>query len=191
MYLFFDTETTGLPRIWTAPVTDLENWPRMIQLAWVIYDAEYKETKRQEYIIQPEGFRIPLTASNVHGITTEIAYEKGEALYDVLKEFYADVEAAETLVAHNIAFDEKIVGAELIRMNLAYSELFDTNRVCTMKSTADYCKIRGKWGRYKWPSLTELHKHLFRRKFSNAHNALADVEACARCFFELKKRGVL
>jgi len=30
MYLFFDTETTGLPRNWKAPVTDLDNWPRMV-----------------------------------------------------------------------------------------------------------------------------------------------------------------
>ncbi len=33
MYLFFDTETTGLPRNWHAPASDLANWPRLIQLA--------------------------------------------------------------------------------------------------------------------------------------------------------------
>ena len=38
MYLFFDTETTGLPKRWNAPVTDLENWPRLVQLAWIMYD---------------------------------------------------------------------------------------------------------------------------------------------------------
>ena len=34
MYLFFDTETTGLPKRWNAPVTDLENWPRSFAGAW-------------------------------------------------------------------------------------------------------------------------------------------------------------
>jgi len=26
MYLFFDTETTGFPRKWKIPITDLNNW---------------------------------------------------------------------------------------------------------------------------------------------------------------------
>ena len=40
MYLFFDTETTGLPRNWKAPVTHLNNWPRMIQIAWIACDDQ-------------------------------------------------------------------------------------------------------------------------------------------------------
>ena len=27
MIFFFDTETTGLPRNWKAPITDIDNWP--------------------------------------------------------------------------------------------------------------------------------------------------------------------
>ncbi len=37
-YVFFDTETTGLPLNWKAPVTELENWPRLIQLAYIVYN---------------------------------------------------------------------------------------------------------------------------------------------------------
>ncbi|MCX6741278.1 MAG: hypothetical protein NTY61_02675, partial [Candidatus Parcubacteria bacterium] len=36
-YLFFDTETTGLPKNWKAPIEDLDNWPRIVQIAWAIY----------------------------------------------------------------------------------------------------------------------------------------------------------
>jgi hypothetical protein len=35
MYLFFDTETTGLPSNYKAPATDLNNSPRLVQLAWL------------------------------------------------------------------------------------------------------------------------------------------------------------
>ena len=38
MYLIFDTETTGLPKRWDAPLNDLDNWPRCVQVAWQIHD---------------------------------------------------------------------------------------------------------------------------------------------------------
>ena len=33
MFLTFDTETTGLPKIFKADVSDSDNWPRLVQLA--------------------------------------------------------------------------------------------------------------------------------------------------------------
>jgi len=192
MYLFFDTETTGLPLAWNAPVGDLDNWPRMVQIAWLLYDNKANKIKERNYIIKPEGFEIPAEASDVHGITTAIAYEKGKNLYDVLKEFYEDLQETTCLVAHNISFDEMIVGAEFIRMNLETSQLLGCKRVCTMKASTNYCKIKKYRGYgYKWPRLDELHYHLFNEYFTGAHDALPDVEACARCFFELKKRDII
>ncbi len=188
MYLFFDTETTGLPQNWKAPVTDVHNWPRMIQLAWILSDAEGKTIASNDYIIRPEGFRIPPEASAVHGISTEKALEEGVDLQDVLREFNQLISESEYLVAHNIKFDEKIVGAEFIRNNIA-SELFRKPRLCTMLSSVDYCKIPGYYG-YKWPKLDELHQKLFGESFDNAHDAAADIGATAKCFWELKKRGV-
>ncbi len=44
---------------------------------------------------------------------------------------------------------------------------------------------------YKRPKLEELHLLLFDEDFDNAHDALADTEACMRCFFELVERGVI
>ena len=35
-FLFFDTETTRLPLDYSAPSTDINNWPRLIQLSWII-----------------------------------------------------------------------------------------------------------------------------------------------------------
>ncbi len=41
-YLFFDTETTGLPANYKAHFTDVHNWPRVVQLAWMLADDEGK-----------------------------------------------------------------------------------------------------------------------------------------------------
>ncbi len=189
MYLFFDTETTGLPRNWKAPVTDLNNWPRMVQLAFLVYDHDGTEVTGGDFIIKPEGFRIPADASRVHGITTERALNEGQPLSEVLKLFNTMVQEVNTLVAHNISFDEKIVGAEFLRCKMPNS-LNGKRKICTMESTTNFCTISGSYG-YKWPKLSELHYKLFRTGFEEAHNAAADIRATVKCFWELKRRGIL
>ena len=188
MYLFFDTETTGLPKRWNAPVTDIDNWPRLVQLAWIVCDEHGQTVSSRDVIVQPDGFVIPMEVSRLHGITTVIAREKGRPLQEVMEEFAEQVDAAGALVGHNISFDECIVGAEFERLRMMTS-LFLKPKYCTMKSATDYCKLPGKKG-FKSPRLSELHQVLFGTGFDNAHNALADVEATVRCFWELRKRGI-
>lgn len=189
MYLFFDTETTGLPRRWNVPVTDVENWPRMVQLAWIMCDDSGKMLESKNSIIRPEGYVIPAEVSRLHGITTQMAMERGLPLDEVLNEFSDRMDAADALVGHNISFDECIVGAEFERKRMMTS-LFLKPKYCTMKSSTDYCKLPGKSG-FKTPKLSELHRILFGTDFDNAHNALADVEATVRCFWKLKELKVI
>jgi len=189
MYLFFDTETTGLPKDYKAPASDTDNWPRMVQIAWQIYNKNNELVESEVFIIKPEDFEIPAEAAKVHGITTEIATSKGVDLEKTLNKFREAMIKSDFLVAHNISFDEKIVGAEFIRKNIARMPK-KIIRIDTMVESTDYCKIPGKFG-YKWPNLTELHVKLFGKAFQGAHDALADVIACSKCFFELKRLGVI
>lgn len=188
MYLFFDTETTGLPKNWQAPITDSDNWPRLVQLAWAWFDKEGEKWDFYDYIIYPKDFIIPGESAKIHRISQDLAIEKGKDLKEVLSFFSQQVNQAEFLVAHNFDFDEKIIGAELFRLKMP--DIFlETKKICTMKTTANICRLPGSRGNYKWPNLSELHKHLFKQDFSEAHDALVDVFACARCFFTLKKQG--
>ena len=190
--LFFDTETTGTPRSNIAPVTDSYNWPRLVQLAWIMTDKDGKVLKRQSHIIIPENFYISDDAVKVHHITTERALQEGQLLHVVLDEFLSDLELAEQVVGHNIDFDMHIVGAELYRMNLDYNLLMNKPSTCTMKLSTNYCAIPKKNSdAYKWPSLPELYRKLFNRDFADAHDALADITATKECFFELRKRGII
>lgn len=189
MYLFFDTETTGLPRDWNAPVTDLSNWPRLVQIAWLLYDAGGTLISGQDYIVRPEGFKIPQDAARIHGITTEKASSEGVSLMVALEDFSTVLKRASYLVAHNMRFDEKIVGAEFLRQGVSH-RLFEAKKICTMTETTEYCKLPGNYG-YKWPKLSELHFKLFNETFEEAHNAATDVEVCAKCFWELARRGIL
>ncbi len=185
MYLFFDTETAGLPKSWHAPVTQLENWPRLVQLGWIACDAKGRETGRGCCLIKPVGFTIERDAVERHGITTAHARANGVDLLPVLEEFHQALQAAQVLVGHNVSFDENVVGAELLRAKLDNVVATKTRR-CTMKESTDYCQLPGPRG-FKWPTLTELHDKLFGEPFESAHDALADCQACLRSFFRLRE----
>jgi len=161
----------------------------MVQLAFLQYDADGTLTESGDFIIRPDGFVIPDEAARIHGITQSRALREGQPLQVVLEKFGALVAGTEYLVAHNMAFDEKIAGAEFLRAGMP-NPLQYGKRLCTMQLSTDYCHIPGNYGN-KWPTLTELHFRLFGSGFREAHNAAADIIATARCFWELRKRGVL
>ena len=188
-YLFFDTETTGTPKDYKAPSSDTDNWPRLVQLGWILTDEQGNVLSEGNHIIKPNGFVIPKDAERVHGISTKYACEHGEPIEDVLDLFMADFSKAKYLVGHNISFDKKIVGAEWIRMGK--SDLMSTKTsYCTMEAATDFCKIPGYLG-YKWPKLQELYKKLFGCDFDDAHDAMADITATCKCFWEMRKRDLI
>jgi DNA polymerase-3 subunit alpha len=191
MYLIFDTETTGLPKRWDAPITDTNNWPRCIQIAWQLHDDMGNLIEHQDYLVKPEGFNIPYDAERIHGISTELAEAEGISLAEVLEKFNEALGKAKFIVGQNLGFDVNIMGAELYRMGvdspMASMPVLDT---CT-EVTASLLKLPGgRGGKFKLPTLTELHSYLFNVPFAEAHNATADVEATTRCFLELIKREV-
>ena len=186
MYLIFDTETTGLPKKWNAPISDINNWPRCVQLAWQIHDNLGNCIESKDFLIKPDGYNIPYDSQKIHGISTELAEIDGHDLLEVLTQFNEAVKNSKFIIGHNVKFDLNIMGCEFYRLkiknNLEVSKILDT---CYEK-TAILCEIPGgRGGKYKFPTLTELHSYLFLTSFADAHNATADVEATTRCFLEL------
>lgn len=196
-YLFFDTETTGVPKDHNAPANNTQNWPRLVQLGWILTDEDGRELSSGNEIIKPEGFVIPFDAAKVHGITTEKALCEGKPLRSVIELFLRDSKQAKFFVGHNITFDQKVVGAELYRLGITDSVSIKKS-LCTMKAGVDFCKIPGfksyrypSYCGYRYPKLQELYKGLFGIEFADAHNAKADIKATKECFFEMKRRGLI
>lgn len=186
MYLIFDTETTGLPKSWNAPITDTDNWPRAIQIAWQLHDSFGTLIDRNDFLIRPDGFNIPYDAERIHGISTDLAIDQGIDLEEGALLFMEVLNKTKFIVGQNVGFDINIMGCEFHRIGMTTKltelPILDT---CT-EHTAKLCQIPGgRGGKYKLPTLTELHQHLFGSGFGEAHNATADVEATTRCFLEL------
>lgn len=187
-FFFFDCETTGLPARRGLDVREVDGWPRVVQLAWAVYDSWGKPVAVASHIVRPDGFVIPEASIRIHGITQERALESGIAIGEVLDLFGRAVGSPfDAVVAHNLEFDLSVVGAELVRAGRD-SRFFAGPGLCTMKTTTRLLRLPGPYG-YKWPKLDELHVFLFGTSYEGAHDAGRDVEATAKCFFELRRRG--
>lgn len=184
-FLFFDTETTGLPKNWKASYKELNNWPRLVQIAWIVADINGNILSENSFIIKPQNFSIPDEATKVHKISTQKAIQNGSDIQLILKKFNESVSSSDYIVAHNINFDINVVASELFRLQID-SEIFDKKQICTMEQTTNFCKLPGNYG-YKFPKLSELYQKLFHSTFDEAHDASVDVKATLKCFYELLK----
>lgn len=184
MIFFFDTETTGLPPRSVAP-TESTQWEgcRIVQIAWELYDADTGEfVKKEQFIIRPDNFEIPDSAARIHGINTVIANEQGSDIHDVMNALATDLAEAKIAVAHNMAFDDRVLLSELYRYNLGdiAATWSSIEKKCTM--------LMGTLPRQKWPKLSELYTRLFGTAPDaniTLHRADADVSLCSQCYFKL------
>jgi DNA polymerase III epsilon subunit-like protein len=189
MYLFFDTETNGLPKDYKSPPSPTDNWPRVIQLAYALYDSNRNLIEDYVSLIKPDGWEIPLEKFWIdNGYSTGKNEELGVPFVTVSNGFVNAINQSQYMIAHNMDFDYKIVASEFMRYGIRADS--KPSKIRTMKSTTSFCALPGKYG-YKWPKLEELHEKIFGVKFDGAHDALEDVKACARCFFDLMDIGII
>jgi DNA polymerase-3 subunit epsilon len=185
--LVFDTETTGFPQkkgfdlYYPPSQTYRYNNARLVELAYIIYDADGNVIKKVESLIKPNGFVI--LNSNIHGITTDKAMLEGNKLRDVLTQFNEDLQTVDTLIAHNIDFDINVVLAECYRTNQKklIAELTKKDQICTMR--LGKCHLK----QVKYPKLSELYSCLFNKEWKQTHRALDDAKTCGECYFQITK----
>lgn len=180
LILFFDTETTGKTDFNSGPGV---HQPHVVQLASLLTDETGKERASLSLIIKPEGWTVPNEAAAIHGITTEIAEQCGVPLLAALSVFSMLCSQANTLVAHNIDFDMLVMLSAYLRADKPHR--MDCRKFCTMHATTPVCKLPGKYGKFKWPKLSEAHEFLLKTPLEGAHDALADVRGCMRVYFAL------
>ncbi len=187
-FIFFDTETDGLPKQRNAQLSDSDNWPHVVQIGYVVVN-DGVEVFAHEDIIKPVGFVIPKEASDIHGVTQEMAENVGRNLSEVMDEFFGWVAKADVVAGHNVSFDLNVMAAEYWRK--FQSNPFTGKRfVCTMKTTTNFCAIPSDWG-FKWPKLAELYMKLFNEDMGAAHTALQDIRNTVKCYNKLVEIGIL
>jgi len=197
--LVFDTETTGLPACYNPPLTDLSKWPYIVQLSFIVFDTLNKNVlEYTDHIIKlDEDVLITPESVAIHQITMEESQRSGIPIHVALQEFTNACKDIDLIIGHNIQFDKNLITVEFQRNNMKnclYKDGRPLNEFCTMKKTVDLCKLpfvnknNTVMLHYKWPTLTELHYHLFNSKPTGTHNAIADVMICLRCYVYLQHK---
>ncbi len=188
-YLFFDTETTGLPHKRNAPSEDFTNWPYIVEIAWYLTDEKGLLIDGCHYIVK-QNIAIPANATKIHHITTEKMLTEGVSPQEVYSLFVESANNAEYVIAHNLEFDLPIIDCELLR-NGFDKVLFSKKQFCTMIAGRDFCSVYDCAGRIKNPKLSELFGQLYfdnpYLNFEGTHNALADTNMLYRCFMKMKE----
>lgn len=189
--LIVDTETTGLPVRYNAPVEEVANWPRLVQIAWAVVDQRGPLIGEiHSLVIRPDGFEIPAAATAIHGITHKDAAEMGVAITFALNCVLLRAAVCDLLVCHNVDYDRAIVGAELVRQGwqVQLASWLALPTFCTMRRGAELTRIQTSRG-WKWPRLEELYAHLFHRVPEHQHDAAGDVAATIEIYAEMRRLG--
>lgn len=158
---------------------------------------------RPQHGIDPE-------AQAVHGISREDCDMYGVSPSCAVQLFLEACQRAHVVVAHNLAFDDMVMEAAMLRACGNHDNILpfkkspashEPQRVCTMKSSTNVLKLPGKWNKsHKWPSLQEAYSHFAVKKegeeensivIERAHDALVDAEACLVVFRGLVESGAI
>jgi DNA polymerase III epsilon subunit-like protein len=197
MYFVFDLETTGLPifnqegkyRFHSFRKLKMYDPARIVSMSWIVLDDTGNMLKQAYHVVRPLDFTIDnnSVATKIHGITNEIAVEKGVLWERVYDEFIADLKLCHSLVAHNLQFDLSVMLSEMFRYNKqdGVTEMLGKTRVCTM--------MLGKiaMNQKKSPKLSELYKFLYNEDIQNAHDAFYDTLHCCKCMIAMMKQPSL
>ena len=190
--LFLDTETVGLPGDPNQPYTNHHNWPEMVSIAWQVQSESGGFVTAGDYIVAPRP-GVENGAIEINGITPEMQNNHGTEIYLILEKLLEAYMRSDLVVAHNVAFDQPVIFAELDRLGYAIPR---KEWYCTKAQSTDLCRIPNTSsrypGQYKWPSLDELHQFLFNEPIKGReqyHGAVVDMWACARCYYEMQRRA--
>jgi DNA polymerase III subunit epsilon len=195
LHLVYDTETTGLP-LFREPSDDPRQ-PHIIQVAAGLFDDAGRCVRSFSAVVKPDDWEIPAEITRLTGISQAAAEAYGipeaKAVEGLLKLWII----ADARVAHNAAFDTRIVRIALKRFpGICEPETWSAGEsVCTMRAMTPVCRLpptekmtaKGMSG-FKQPTLAEAYRHLFGHDMSGAHNALADMTACADIYFALRNQ---
>lgn len=188
MIIFYDTETTGMYDFKAS--FDDPKQPNMVQLAARLDNDQRETVAELNIVVDPYGFVIEAGAIAAHGITQAFATEHGVEPEKAVNQFLDLLDKADIAVGHNEPFDRRVISTAIHRYGNGreISNSHTLKHFCTMRAATAICKLPAAYGRkgYKWPTLMESYQILIDTAgFDDAHDALADVNACRLLYYKL------
>jgi hypothetical protein len=191
--LFFDTETTDLPKDWKKDaIAGPGNWPDIVSISWILTDGP-SVVGAKSFIVEPEDWVSSPISLSIHKISHEVAVRSGVKLKRALTEFIRDLKTVDIVIAHNLHFDKNVViNAVLYKCldNPVPKLLFPKYEFCTMAAGRSICKLPpinpNPWHEFKAPRLVEFYKFTYNTlpPMELFHSSLGDIHMTVCIFFK-------
>lgn len=141
--IFLDTETSGFKP------------GQICQLTYTITLDDKVETAKNFFL---SCEYVDPGAEKIHGFSVERlkVLSEGKTFEDIAKEVATDLQNG-IFIAHNVDFDINFVRTEIERAHYPFDI---AGQFCTMKYFENIIKLKGKYGKYKWPKLEETMNFL-------------------------------
>lgn len=220
--LVFDTETNDQAKNFKLSARDdLDNYPFILQIAARLIEVyidedlylnnntrhrclSFKDICNFNSLVRPtrgefeEILEISEGAFEIHGITIDDCFEKGNYIHDILCMLQGMIMFADVVICHNVNFDKNVLLSEALRLDLDLRLKKNAIFWCSMLNTVEIAKIPsvGKaryYSEFKWPKLEELYLFLLGNNMNEihkAHDAMGDVNATVDCVLELLRRDI-
>ena len=189
-YLVYDVSGHKKITDWKRPFTDTLSWPRVVHISWILLDEAFKPVEDFNAYTRHPDFKMTETMIRDARIEVEEFEPNASPIADVMALFAKVIEKADRILSFNQQYNENIAAAEFLRQKVKHN-MFKKDNICLMRESTYFCQLPGPGGKFKWPSLNELHAILFQQQYGPQGNARADVVAAARCFIKLMKLGEL
>lgn len=179
MKLFFDTETSGFPDK-NLPLSHADQ-PYIMQFA-AILDDESRHTKAIiNCRVKSDVENIAEGALAVHGIDKAESEQFGLPIKTICAIFLNLRTMAYTTLAYNIKFDMDMFNIQFNRLDKGLD--ITSNLHCIMLESQKVMKVN------RWPKLDIAYRELVDPDgFPDAHDALADVQACRALYYAIQDR---
>tara|TARA_B100001093_G_scaffold369457_1_gene354424 strand:- start:1719 stop:2297 length:579 start_codon:yes stop_codon:yes gene_type:complete len=174
---FIYTQTNGLHNTdQDVSKKNMFEFARPVSLNYVIgfrQGKDFNVTKKEKVIFKPDCLNISKEAQEIHGISLEIANEKGTEPEDIMNNLKKDLKNVSVIVSHNLPFHIKSLQVECFRncVNIDFSNFILIDTINFNHNL-------------EFPKLKELASHLLKKDYSDKKSDY-NITLIRKCFLKL------
>jgi len=189
MYLFLETEQTGLPKDYKASYKLANNWPRIIKFSYILIDKKGNIVEEGAWLIDN---KIEISAvTKITGINNAMLKVYGQSFNKLTENIERLFSLSQYVIGFQIAFDITLIKSELYKLNMNCAFIDNISIIDLGIETSNFLKLKTSAKiKYKLPKLHDLYLKLFGISLPDIRS-LKKLHKEKECFFELKRLKLL
>lgn len=163
------------------------------QISWTLADDFGKTWTACDHHLGDESSGVPRRNDVLANLLRSPIDDNGQ-LAAILFALHLDMFRSDVIVAHNLQYHIDAVNRECARLSLPFAAPFFPEKakyIDLLKVGVNFCRLTGKSGSPKYPSLAELSECCLGKKYISENNTLKDIEITRSCYYFMKNQGLI